>query len=43
MGVIVAGFFQYDPNNLQATPTQYHNTDSLVTFLAAIPATSITP
>ncbi|OYR48016.1 DUF998 domain-containing protein [Halorubrum sp. Hd13] len=41
-GVIVAGFFQYDPNNLEAATTQYHNTASLVTFLAAIPAISIT-
>lgn len=41
-GVIVAGFFQYDPNNFEAATTQYHNTASLVTFLAAIPAISIT-
>lgn len=41
-GVIVAGFFQYDPNNLQAATTQYHILASLVTFPSAILAISIT-
>lgn len=41
-GVIVAGFFQYDPNNLQAATTQYHNLVSLVTFPSAVLAISIT-
>jgi hypothetical protein len=41
-GVVLAGFFQFDPNNLQATTTRTHITVSLVTFLSAIPAISIT-
>lgn len=41
-GVIVAGFFQFDPNNLQATTTQYHKLASIVTFPSAILAISIT-
>lgn len=41
-GVILGGFFQFDPNDLQATTTRYHITISLVTFLSAIPAISIT-
>jgi hypothetical protein len=41
-GVIVAGFFQYDPNNPRATTTQYHNLVSLVTFPTAILGISLT-
>lgn len=41
-GVILAGFFQFDPRNPQAVSTRYHITVSLVTFLSAIPAISIT-
>jgi hypothetical protein len=42
IGVIVAGFFQYNPNNLQATTSQYHNLASLVTFPTAILGVSLT-
>jgi len=41
-GVIVAGFFQFDPNNLQAATTRYHILASLVTFPSAVLAISIT-
>ncbi len=41
-GVIVAGFFQYDPNDLQAATTRYHVLASLVTFPSAILGISIT-
>lgn len=42
IGVILAGFVQFDPNYLKATTTRYHINISLVTFLTAIPAISIT-
>lgn len=42
VGVIVAGFFQYNPNDLQATTTRYHNLASLVTFPTALLGISIT-
>jgi hypothetical membrane protein len=35
-GVIMAGFFQYDPNNLQAATTQYHDLATEVAFPPAI-------
>lgn len=35
-GVIMAGFFQYDPNNLQAATTQYHDLATEVTFPPAV-------
>lgn len=41
-GVIVAGFFQYDPNNIQAVTTRYHILTSLVAFPSAVLAISIT-
>lgn len=41
-GVVVAGFFQYDPNDLQAATTQYHVLASLVTFPSAVLAISLT-
>lgn len=41
-GVIMGGFFQLDPNNLQATTTRYHETASLVAFPAAVLGISIT-
>lgn len=41
-GVILGGYFQFDPNNLEAATTRTHITVSLVTFLSAIPAISIT-
>lgn len=41
-GVVVAGFFQHDPNNLQAATTQYHILASLVSFPSAILGISIT-
>ena len=41
-GVIAGGFFQYDPNNLQAATTQNHILTSLITFPTAVLAISIT-
>ncbi len=41
-GVIVAGFFQHNPNNLEATTTQYHILASLVSFPSAILGISLT-
>lgn len=41
-GVIVAGFFQFDPNDLQAATTRYHNLAGLVAFPSAVLAISIT-
>lgn len=42
VGVIAAGFFQHNPNNLQAATTQYHILASLVSFPSAILGISIT-
>lgn len=41
-GVIVAGFFQFDPNNLGAATTRYHDTVSLITFPVAVLGIAIT-
>ena len=41
-GVIAGGFFQYDPNNLQAATTQNHMLASMITFPTAVLAISIT-
>jgi hypothetical protein len=41
-GVIAGGFFQYDPNNLQAATTQNHILASLITFPTAVLAISVT-
>jgi hypothetical membrane protein len=41
-GVIVAGFFQFDPNNLEAATSGYHDAASLVTFPVAVLGIAIT-
>lgn len=41
-GVIVAGFFQFDPNNLEATTSEYHDAASLLTFPVAVLGIAIT-
>lgn len=41
-GVIVAGFFQFDPNNLEAATSEYHDAASLVTFPVAVLGVAIT-
>lgn len=41
-GVILAGYFPYDPNNLESMTTRYHDMISVLTFLSAILAISIT-
>lgn len=41
IGVIVAGFFQIDPNNLEATTSQYHDAASLITFPLDVPGVMI--
>lgn len=41
-GVVVAGVFQFDPDNPQAMTTRYHILASLVTFQSAILPISMT-
>lgn len=42
IGVIVAGYFQVDPNNLDAATSQYHDAASLITFPVAVLGVIIT-
>lgn len=41
-GVILGGYFQFDPNHLESMTTRYHMIISVFTFLSAILAISIT-
>lgn len=42
IGVILAGFFQFDLTNLQAATSRYHDTVSLLTFPVAVLGIAIT-